>query len=162
MRLESISLIAGLFILFTAALNSPFASENEAQESKKAYTINPDGSADWFTYHGFIMYGVNCYTCHGPGALGSTFAPNLTESVKIIDFNKFTDIVTNGRSGRMPAFIGHYGVECSLSHLYAYLKARSDNAVGAGELLKTKRPKIDENERYKAYKECIKSARKSG
>ncbi len=157
MRLKNISLIMGLFLLFTATLNSPFASENEAQENKKAYTINPDGSADWFTYHGFIMYGVNCYTCHGPGAMGSTFAPNLTESIKTIDFQKFTDTVTNGRPGRMPSFGYHYGVICSLDHLYAYLKARGDNAVGAGELQRTQKPKIDKNERYRAYKVCLKS-----
>ncbi len=162
MHLKNVLLMMGLFLSFVGVQHFSFASEDGAQEKGKAYTLNPDGSTDWFTYHGFVMYGVNCYTCHGPGAMGSTFAPSLAESVKNLDFKKFTQTVTDGRPGRMPAFSGHYGVMCSLGHIYAYLKARSDNAVNAGELQKIQRPKIDKNERYADYKGCIKSAQKSG
>jgi mono/diheme cytochrome c family protein len=54
---------------------------------------SPDGKWDWQTYSGYIRYNANCIVCHGPDGSGSTYAPALADSLKTMDYQKFTETV---------------------------------------------------------------------
>ncbi len=41
-----------------------------------------DGKVDKGTYNGYRRYHASCHTCHGPDGLGSSYAPNLVNSLK--------------------------------------------------------------------------------
>jgi methanol metabolism-related c-type cytochrome len=109
-----------------------------AQE-EKPYTVQDGNKVDPATYNGYRRYHAACHTCHGPDGLGSSYAPNLTDSLKRLTYDQFTEVVINGRqnvSGSsqnvMPAF-GHVeDVALYIDDLYAYLKARADGALGRG------------------------------
>lgn len=103
------------------------------------YEIASGGKVDWPTYSGFIRYNGSCNVCHGPDGSGSSFGPDLTSSLKAMDYTTFTTIVVNGRSNVsasqdsvMPAFGTNRNVMCYLDDIYVYLRARSDGAVGRG------------------------------
>ena len=119
-------------------------------EGTPTYNVGEDGTVDWFTYSGFRRYHSECHVCHGPDALGSSFAPSLVDSLKTLGYDNFNEIVINGRENvgtseqnNMPAFGLNANVTCYLDDLYIYLKARSDGAVGRGRPNK-KEPKSDE------------------
>ena len=108
-------------------------------DGNPTYSIGEDGTVDWFTYSGFRRYHSECHVCHGPDALGSSFAPGLAESLKSLSYDDFVEIVVNGRENvsaadqkKMPAFGLNPNVMCYLDDLYVYLKARSDDALGRG------------------------------
>ncbi len=103
------------------------------------YHVAPDGTVDWYTYSGFRRYHSECHVCHGPEGLGSTYAPNLTESLKHMSYAEFQEVVVNGRKNVsasqesvMPSFGENQNVMCYLDDIYVYLKARSDGALGRG------------------------------
>jgi mono/diheme cytochrome c family protein len=98
-----------------------------------------DGKVDFETYNGFRRYGGACARCHGQSANGSSFAPDLTESVKRLDFPEFVNVVVNGRKPEgasqnsvMPAFGTNPNVIKHIDDIWGYLKARSDGAIGPG------------------------------
>ena len=100
----------------------------------KEYTV------DWATWQGFRRYHDACHVCHGPNALGSTFAPGLAESLKTMDYETFFGVVVGGRirevSGTtyvMPAFGEDRNVMCYLDDIYTYIKARSINVATEGK-----------------------------
>jgi methanol metabolism-related c-type cytochrome len=91
------------------------------------------------TYNGYRRYHASCHVCHGPDGLGSSYAPNLTDSLKKLDYGAFSEVIINGRqnvSGSqqsvMPAFGEVQDVALYIDDLYAYLKARSDGVVARG------------------------------
>lgn len=111
------------------------------------YKFAEDGTADWFTWRGYKKYTANCFQCHGPDGLGSSFAPDLTDSLKRIDYYKFTEIVSSGQqnvwhpeNSIMPAWGTDKNVMCFLDSIYVYLRGRSDGAIDRGE---PKRPPIN-------------------
>ncbi len=53
------------------------------QDEEPPYQIR-DGKVDWYTYSGFRRYHAECHVCHGPDGLGSSFAPALLESLKVL------------------------------------------------------------------------------
>ncbi len=125
-------------------LSLAFTASATAQE--KPYTVK-DGVVDWYTFSGFRRYHSECHVCHGPDGLGSSFAPSLVESMKTMDYSQFLEIVVNGKqevgaTGQkvMPAFAENLNVMCFIDDLYAYLKARSDGAVGRGRPQKEAKP----------------------
>jgi methanol metabolism-related c-type cytochrome len=132
-----IALVTGLTLFGVVAAQ---AQENvAAAEEEKPYHVADDGTVDWPTFSGFRRYNSICHTCHGPDGVGSTFAPALTESLKRLSYEQFTEIVVNGKQEvntavqkKMPAFGTDPNVMCYLDDIYAYLKARSDGAVGRG------------------------------
>ena len=84
-------------------------------------------------------YDLPCHVqvCHGPGGIGSAIAPDLTQAIKGLDQKQFETIVTCGLTGNlgtgvMPAWQNNPNVMPYLNDLWAYLNARSDNALGAG------------------------------
>jgi len=119
-----------------------FAPAPQAQEEfdpEIPYTIDADGTVDWRIYSGYRRYHADCHVCHGPDGLGSSFGPALIESLKVLSYDEFADVVVNGRKNVstaqenvMPSFGLNPNVMCFLDDIYAYLKARSDAAVGRG------------------------------
>jgi methanol metabolism-related c-type cytochrome len=117
-----------------------------AQDETKPYVVK-DGVVDWYTFSGFRRYHAECHVCHGPDGLGSSFAPGLTESLKTLTYEDFMEVVVNGREkigaseqSKMPAFGENLNVMCFIDDLYAYLKARSDGALGRGRPKKQPKP----------------------
>ncbi|MES9979734.1 MAG: hypothetical protein ABW107_13400, partial [Candidatus Thiodiazotropha sp. 6PLUC5] len=43
-----------------------------------------DGKVDFGTYNGFRRYHADCHVCHGPAGLGSSYAPALMDSLKVM------------------------------------------------------------------------------
>ena len=131
---------AFLLSLFLITADRSQAQDNTAAaEEEKPYKIDPDGTVDWPTFSGFRRFNSECYVCHGPDGVGSTFAPSLVDSLKTMPYEQFLEIVTNGKQEvntavqkKMPAFGTNPNVMCYLDDIYAYLKARSDGKLGRG------------------------------
>lgn len=123
------------------------------------YNIAEDGTADWYTWRGFKKYGANCLQCHGPDGLGSSFAPDLTESLQNLTYYDFAGIVVSGQQNQwktsgnsiMPAWGEDPNVMCSLDAIYIYLRARADGVVGRGE---PKRPEKNKEAQQAEY-DCL-------
>ena len=115
----------------------PAAAKPPAADAP-AYTIQ-DGHVDKGTFNGYRRYGESCLRCHGPDGAGSSYAPNLTDSLKHMTKEQFQEVVINGRqnvttsqSNVMPSFGTAEDVVEYLDDIYGYLKARSDGAIGRG------------------------------
>ena len=126
-----------------AATTAPAAED-------KPYKIQADGTVDWATFSGFRRFNSECFVCHGPDGVGSTFAPALIDSLKTLTYEKFLDTVVNGKTEvntanmkKMPSFGTNPNVMCFVDDIYAYLKARSDGVLGRGRPDKHD-PKSDE------------------
>jgi methanol metabolism-related c-type cytochrome len=124
------------FMMSALALSPPVGAQDESEE--KPYSI-VDGKVDQATYNGWRRYHASCHTCHGPDGLGSSYAPNLVDSLKTISYDEFAEVVINGRqnvsTGQqsvMPAFGEVMDVATYLDDIYAYLEARADGALGRG------------------------------
>lgn len=124
-------------ISLTPAANAQ--DSDGAESDEKPYKIQPDGTTDWATFNGFRRYNGICLTCHGPDGAGSSFAPALMDSLKTLSYEKFFDIVVNGKTEvntantrKMPALGTDRNVMCYIDDIYAYLKARSDGVLGPG------------------------------
>jgi methanol metabolism-related c-type cytochrome len=103
------------------------------------YKIDPNGTVDWYTFSGFRRFNGTCEVCHGPDGSGSSFGPDLTDSLKTLSYSDFQRIVVNGKqdvntavSLVMPAFGNNKNVMCYLDDIYVYLRARSDGVMGRG------------------------------
>jgi methanol metabolism-related c-type cytochrome len=113
------------------------AAPAAAQEEKPYQVV--DGKVDKGTYNGYRRYHASCHVCHGPDGLGSSYAPSLVDSLKTLSQDDFNEVIINGRistvGGKesvMPSFGTVEDVALYLDDLYAYLKARSDGALGRG------------------------------
>ena len=109
-----------------------------AAADKKPYVIK-NGKVDINTYHGYLYYGDQCMRCHGPDGAGSSYAPNLTESLKVMTKDQVENTIINGRKHVdssnqkvMPAFGTNEDVVENMDNIYNYLLARSDGALGRG------------------------------
>lgn len=107
-------------------------------EEAKPYTIT-DGKVDAHTYNGWRRYTESCLRCHGPDGAGSSYAPDLTRSLKQMNEDQFKEVVVNGRQNVsqsaenvMPPFGEVEDVVLYLDDIYAYLKARSDGVLDRG------------------------------
>jgi mono/diheme cytochrome c family protein len=121
-----------------AAPQTTAAPQPAAASEPKPYTIK-DGKVDMGTYKGYLYYGDACMRCHGPDGLGSSYAPNLTDSLKRLSKQEVEETVINGKKDVssssdlvMPSFGLNQDVAENLDNIYAYLKARSDGALGRG------------------------------
>lgn len=91
---------------------------------------------DTFLIKGFRTFG-QCQVCHGMDGGGSTIAPSLLVKLKELDHTTFVDRVTNGYKGQigvMPEWKTNPNIMNNLENLYAYLKARADGVIPAGNL----------------------------
>jgi len=102
----------------------------------------PDGKVNFATYRGYNLYASVCHVCHGHAGLGSSFAPSLVDSLKSMSYEDFVTVVMNGRqnitsatTNVMPSFGDNPSVVKYIDSINAYLKARSDGAIGDGDVL---------------------------
>lgn len=131
-------LAAGAAALLALAL--PGRADQAADEAyERPYQICGQNIVDRGTYNGYRRYHAYCHVCHGPDGLGSSYAPNLLESLKVMKRDDFTQVVAGGRqnlaAGKesvMPAFYEVADVMNYLEDIYSYLKARSDGNLGRG------------------------------
>jgi mono/diheme cytochrome c family protein len=110
----------------------------DSQSEEKPYTVE-NGKVDLKTYNGWRRYTESCMRCHGPDGAGSSYAPDLVDSVKHTTKDQFEDIVINGRTNVnaanenvMPPFGEVEDVVTYLDDIWAYLKARADGVLGRG------------------------------
>jgi len=108
-------------------------------DGNPTFKIQNDGTVDWYTFSGYRRYHSDCHVCHGPDAVGSSYAPALAESLKTLDYPHFLSIVAEGRKnvggGKenvMPAFGDNKNVYCYLDDIYVYLRARAVGAAPRG------------------------------
>ena len=139
---------AGVAFSVSAVLAEPPGNPAVASDADGKYSdadgnptfkIQPDGTVDWFTYSGFRRYHSECHVCHGPDGEGSSYAPALAKSLKVMDYAAFTEIVVNGRKVEsasqhsvMPAFGLNRNVMCYLDDIYVYLRARAQGDLPRG------------------------------
>jgi len=145
-------------LLMTAVVSSwtgSWLQDARAQDEEKPYRVSAEGVVDWYTFSGFRRYHSECHVCHGPDALGSSFAPALAESMKSMTQEDFFEVVVNGRQNVgggnekvMPGFGENKNVMCFINDLFAYLKARADGAIGRGRPDKEAKP--EEAKEYEA------------
>jgi len=112
----------------------PLAADGE----QKPYTVE-NGKVDKATFNGWRRYTESCLRCHGPDGAGSSYGPDLVDSVKRMSKDEFEDIVINGRTNVttasenvMPPFGTVEDVVSYLDDIWAYLKARADGVLGRG------------------------------
>ncbi len=117
----------------------PHGARAADDAGKKPYVVKAGKKVDMTTYKGYLYYGDECMRCHGPDGMGSSYAPNLTDSLKVLSEDQFQNTVINGRKNVnqsndkvMPAFGTNSDVVENLPNIYAYLKARSDGALERG------------------------------
>jgi methanol metabolism-related c-type cytochrome len=110
------------------------------KDGHPAPAATKDYKVDWATWQGFRRYHDACHVCHGPNALGSTFAPSLAESLKTMDYETFFGTVVGGRQVNragttyvMPAFGEDKNIMCYLDDIYTYIKARSNYNASEGK-----------------------------
>jgi mono/diheme cytochrome c family protein len=134
MRSRSSSMV---FVAACVLVSASVAAVTGAEEQKPYKVI--DGKVDKQTYNGWRRYTESCLRCHGPDASGSSYAPNLLESMKALSEDQIKDVIINGRTNVsqsaenvMPAFGEVEDVALYLDDIYAYLKARSDGVLGRG------------------------------
>lgn len=98
----------------------------------KPYTVTNGKELDAHSYKGWKLFRNWCARCHGTFAQGMV-GPNLADSLKVLTKEQFEETVTNGKTGQigsMPAWKSNPQVMKDLGAIYAYLKARSDGAIG--------------------------------
>ncbi len=121
-----------------AAATSQDGKYSDAQ-GEPTFNVGPDGKVDWYTYSGFQRYSAECLRCHGPDAMGSSYAPALKDSLKKMSYTDFLATVaggrknfSNGQDKVMPELGLDKNVMCFIDDIYIYLKARSADAVDRG------------------------------
>ncbi len=134
------TIVRYLFLALVALtfVNLGLTSETLAADIPK-YTVK-DGKVDKGTYNGYRRFHGTCHACHGQDAMGSSFAPALTESLKTVDYDTFVKTVMEGRqvtdaSGAvkaMPAFGHDPNITKHLDDIYRYLTARADGVLAPG------------------------------
>ncbi len=122
----------------TVACGGGFLSCAARAENDPVYVVK-NGEVDQHVYNGFRRYGEACLRCHGPDGAGSSYAPNLTESLKRLSYDDVVNVIINGRknvnsanNNVMPSFGTTEDVVNYMDDIYGYLKARSDGQLGRG------------------------------
>ena len=110
------------------------------------------GWMDFATYKGWRAYNAECHVCHGPDAMGSTYAPSLMVSLQEgLSYDDFFNVIMNGRGENegaqkgnvMPAFGANTNVAPHVEDMYRYVKARAEGKIRRGVRL-PKLPKFKE------------------
>jgi mono/diheme cytochrome c family protein len=133
---------AVIFAMALAALpvvKAAHAADSTPSGDRPPYTVVDGRKVDESTYKGFLYYGDQCHRCHGPDGLGSSYAPSLVDSLKVLSKEQVESTIINGRKDVntasqkvMPAFGTNEDVVENIDNIYAYLKARSDGVLGRG------------------------------
>jgi len=135
MKLNKIALILASTAGFSLSVMSlPVYAED------LPYTVTDGTHLDANSYKGFKLFRNWCARCHGTYGQGMV-GPNLADSLTIITKEEFFDTVEKGKAGRigsMPPWKANVKVMEGREQLYAYLRARSDGAIGEIKPKKTK------------------------
>ena len=125
--------------LVCAALGAGAIVAQDARAENDPVYVVQNGLVDQHTFNGYRRYGESCMRCHGPDGAGSSYAPNLTESLKKMSYDDFVNTVVNGRqnvtqtqNNVMPSFGTTEDVVLYIDDIYGYLKARSDEKLPRG------------------------------
>ena len=129
-------------------------SEKELEECRgdESLVEMQYGWMDFATYKGWRAYHAECHVCHGPDAMGSTYAPSLMVSLQEgLSYDDFFNVIMNGRGEAegaqkgnvMPAFGENSNVAPHIEDMYRYVKARADGKIRRGVRL-PKLPKFKE------------------
>ncbi len=120
------------------AVGGVVLSNSAKAENDPVYVVQ-NGLVDQNTFNGYRRYGESCMRCHGPDGAGSSYAPNLTDSLKHLSYDEFVNTVVNGRqnvsktqNNVMPSFGTTEDVVSYMDDIYGYLKARSDDKLPRG------------------------------
>lgn len=120
-------------IMITSAATLAFSTFSMPSYANEAlYTVSNGNELDANSYQGFKLFRNWCARCHGTYAQGMV-GPNLADSLKLISQEEYHDTVMNGKVGTigsMPAWKSNPQVVEQNDKIYAYLKARSDGAIG--------------------------------
>jgi methanol metabolism-related c-type cytochrome len=134
---RALASLFGPVAILVIGISSVLAAESD-QPAEKPYKVE-NGKVDKQTYNGWRRYTESCMRCHGPDGAGSSYAPDLVDSVKHMTKDQFEDIVINGRTNVsaasenvMPPFGEVEDVVLYLDDIWAYLKARADGVLGRG------------------------------
>lgn len=125
------------------------------KERPAVYTVKDGNKVDEKTYVGWRLFNSTCFVCHGKHATGSDRAPNLLVRLEGMSERAFRKKVLgryfakvnlddpNRRMAfleqiaekdavefKMPTWDDDPNIRPHISDLYAYLKARSDGALG--------------------------------
>lgn len=111
----------------------PGAGQQQAQAEQKAPGAQASLQASPEVYNGWKVFAANCERCHGQDALGSSFGPDLRNSVRSAVTNEiFVQTVTNGRPEKgMPGW-GPVLSSQQIEEVYAYIMARSSGKLAPG------------------------------
>ncbi len=130
--------LRGSIVVITAAVLAGSPTFDRARAQDKPYTVK-DGKVDRATFNGWRRYTESCLRCHGPDGAGSSYGPDLVESLKKVSEEDFKEVVVNGRknvttatTNVMPPFGEVEDVMLYLDDIYGYLKARSDGVLDRG------------------------------
>ncbi len=121
-----------LIMLLSAATLSFGVASMSAQADEQPYTVTDGTHLDANSYNGFKLFRNWCARCHGTYGQGMV-GPNLADSLKSISKEEFFTVVENGKAGTigsMPPWKANAKVMEGREALYAYMKARSDGAIG--------------------------------
>ncbi|RKZ84164.1 MAG: hypothetical protein DRQ39_08645, partial [Gammaproteobacteria bacterium] len=140
-----------------AQYNMPsLANVKETVKEKSAIYIVEDGNkVDDKTYVGWRLFNSTCFVCHGKDATGTDRAPNLLPRMENMSARAFRKKLLNRYFAKvnlddpdrrmafleqiaekdavefkMPTWDDDPNIRPHISDLYAYLKARSDGALG--------------------------------
>lgn len=130
------------FMLLIGSVAMADGDEEGGEEFE--YTVEDGKKVDQGTYDGYMVYTRVCQACHGPDALGSSFAPSLMEVSEKRSFADIAGTVANGleiQPGQvMPSFADDEYVMGNLENIYRYLRARKEGGLQRG------RPQLIEGE----------------
>jgi len=130
--------------------------KHTVKKKKVFYTVK-DGKVDNKTYVGWRLFNSTCFVCHGKDATGTERAPNLLPLVAKMSAYKFRKRMLrryfakvnlddpqrratflgqiseeDAKEFQMPSWSDDPNIRPHIGDLYAYLKARSDGALGKG------------------------------
>ena len=83
-------------------------------------------------YNGWKWFHVYCFRCHGVDASGSNITPNLRESIKVIPYPDFVDMVREGRPARGMQSWKALLDNKQITDIFYYVRARSDRVLPLG------------------------------
>jgi len=140
-----------------AQYNMPsLANVKQVTKNKRLpYTVVDGNKLDDSTYVGWRLFNSTCFVCHGKHATGSDIAPNLLVKLEGMSSRKFRKkvlskyfakvnlddpdrrmafleqiSVEDAKGFKMPTWAQDPNIRPHIADLYAYLKARSDGALG--------------------------------
>jgi mono/diheme cytochrome c family protein len=130
--LQPLARVAAAVVTAVVLLAGPAS----AQATDKWHSAPRDTIAQ-DVYQGWKQYELNCARCHGEYAVGTSFAPALTVSLKddgtIPTKELFVQTVCAGRPDKgMPSWCA-LGLEMDkIENIYKYVKGRADKKISAG------------------------------